>query len=73
MTTSTTIGRATGVVMQRFQLSADRAFELLTRVSRVHDVTIEVLAGQILDELTHPPTPTEIDAPAEAPLLAEAG
>jgi hypothetical protein len=39
MTTSTTIGRATGVVMQRFQLSADRAFELLTRVSRIPDVT----------------------------------
>jgi len=30
MTTSTTIGSATGVVMQRFQLSADRAFEVLT-------------------------------------------
>ena len=63
MTTSTTIGRATGVVMQRFQLSADRAFELLTRVSRVHDVTIEMLANQILDELAHPPTAAAADAP----------
>jgi len=74
MTTSTTIGRATGVVMQRFQLSADRAFELLTRVSRVHDVTIEMLADQILDELTHPPTATLADAPTE-PLtsLAQVG
>ena len=56
MTTSTTIGRATGVVMQRFQLSADRAFELLTRVSRIHDLTLEVLADQILDEITNTPT-----------------
>ena len=56
MTTRTTIGRATGVVMERFQLSADRAFELLTRVSRMHDVTLEVLAGQILDEVTNRPT-----------------
>ena len=46
MTTSTTIGRATGVVMERFQLSADRAFELLTRVSRIHDVTLKVLADR---------------------------
>ena len=56
MTASTTIGRATGVVMERFQLSPDRAFELLTRVSRIHDVTLEVLAGQILDEVTNPLT-----------------
>ncbi len=54
MTTSTTIGRATGVVMERFQVSADRAFELLTRVSRMHDLTLEVLAHQILDEVTNP-------------------
>lgn len=74
MTATTTIGRATGVVMQRFQLSADRAFELLTRVSRVRDVTIETLAGQILDELTHPPTPEESHPPAESmSVLAEAG
>jgi len=73
MTTSTTIGRATGVAMQRFQLSADRAFELLTRVSRVHDVTIEVLSNQILDELTHLPTAPTADGPtASLTLLAPA-
>jgi GAF domain-containing protein len=66
MTTSTTIGRATGVVMQRFQLGADRAFELLTRVSRVHDVTIDMLADQILDEVTNPPAATTADPPAES-------
>ncbi|HSU36180.1 MAG TPA: GAF and ANTAR domain-containing protein [Propionibacteriaceae bacterium] len=73
MTTSTTIGRATGVVMQRFQLSADRAFELLTRVSRVHDVTIEVLSSRILDELAHPPTATTADAPVASLTLVQAG
>jgi hypothetical protein len=66
MTTSTTIGRATGVVMQQFQLSADRAFELLTRVSRIHDLTLEVLADQILDEITNSPTPATEDAPTES-------
>ena len=43
------------MVMQRFQLSGDRAFELLTRVSRMHDLTLEVLAEQILDEITNAP------------------
>ena len=66
MTTNTTIGRATGVVMQRFQLSADRAFELLTRVSRIHDVTLEILADQILDEITNPPTQSSDDGPVES-------
>ena len=66
MTTNTTIGRAIGVVMQRFQLSADRAFELLTRVSRIHDVTLEILADQILEEITNPPTQSSDDGPAES-------
>ena len=53
MTTSATIGRATGVVMERFKVSADRAFELLTRVSQIHDLTLEVVADQILDDDTN--------------------
>ena len=74
MTTSTTIGRATGVVMQRFQLSADRAFELLTRVSRIHDVTLEVLADQILDEITDAPLRSDATSgPAESSSLLPVG
>ena len=73
MTTSTTIGRATGVAMHQFQLTADRAFELLTRVSRIYDVTLEALAEQILDEVTNPPTQTD-DGPTESlPTLKVAG
>ena len=66
MTTNTTIGRATGVVMQQFQLSADRAFELLTRVSRIHDVTLEVLADQVLDEVTNGSTDSMDDRPPDS-------
>jgi GAF domain-containing protein len=74
MTTRTTIGRATGVVMQRFQLSADRAFEILTRVSRIHDLTLEVLADKILDEITNPPMESTDDPPPESlSLLKVAG
>jgi hypothetical protein len=65
MTTSTAIGRATGVVMQQFQLSGDRAFELLTRVSRIHDVTLHVLADQILAEITHGRVAETDDWPTE--------
>lgn len=64
MTTSTTIGRATGVVMQRYQLGPDRAVELLTRVSRMRDVTLETLADQILDELTNAAEPSTASAAA---------
>ena len=51
MTTRSTIARAIGIVMERYQLGPDRAFEFLTRVSRIHDVTLEVLAGQMVDEI----------------------
>jgi hypothetical protein len=54
---ATAIGQATGVVMKRFQLTADRAFDLLTRVCRIHDITLEELAAQILDEATSPAQP----------------
>ena len=37
--------------MQRYQLSPDRAFEFLTRVARIHDITLEVLATQLVDEI----------------------
>jgi GAF domain-containing protein len=50
MRTRTTIARAIGVVMQRYLLSPDRAFEFLTRVSRINDVTLEALAAQIVDQ-----------------------
>jgi GAF domain-containing protein len=58
MSAGTTIGRATGVIMQQFEVSADRAFELLTRASRIHDLTLEAVADQILDELANPPVQT---------------
>ena len=65
-TTRTTIGRATGVVMERFQMTADRAFELLTRVSRIHDVTLEVLAHQILDDIANPAPRRPLSVPARS-------
>ena len=39
--------------MQESQLSTDQAVELLTRVSRTPDLTLEELADQILTEVTN--------------------
>ena len=39
--------------MQRYQLGPDRAFEFLTRVSRISDVTLEALAAQMIEDITH--------------------
>ena len=50
MDTRTIIGKATGIVMDRYQLSEDRAFEFLTRVARVNDTTIRLAAAEILLE-----------------------
>lgn len=50
MNTRTVIGKAIGVVMDRYHLSEDRAFELLTRVARVNDSTIQLVAAEILRE-----------------------
>jgi hypothetical protein len=36
--------------MDRYQLSEDRAFEFLTRVARVNDITIRLVAAGILRE-----------------------
>ena len=55
MTTGSTIARAIGIVMQRYQLGQDRAFEFLTRVSRINDVTLEALAAQMVEDITHQP------------------
>ncbi len=50
MDTRTIIGKATGIVMDRYQLSENRAFELLTRVARVNDTTIQHVGLEILRE-----------------------
>ena len=50
MNTRTVIGKAIGIVMDRYQLSEDRAFEFLTRVARVNNSTIQLVAVEILRE-----------------------
>ena len=60
------IGQATGVVMQRYTLSAGRAFEYLLRISSLSNVKLRDIAQEFVDScegaarervaLTHPPS-----------------
>ena len=44
----TVISQATGILMERFDLSPDRAFSVLSRLSQQQNVKIRVLAEQIV-------------------------
>ncbi len=45
------IGQAIGVVMQRFELDEDRAFQFLVRVSTTGNIKLRDVAQQLVDEL----------------------
>jgi hypothetical protein len=47
--TRETIGKAIGIVMERYRLSSDRAFEFLTRMSQDSNVKVRDLAASIVD------------------------
>ena len=55
LATRTLIGRATGIVMQRYGLDADRAFDYLVRVSQTSNTKMRDLAIKLVAEFT-PPT-----------------
>jgi AmiR/NasT family two-component response regulator len=42
------IGNAVGIIMERYQLSDDRAFAFLTRLSQDGNVKLRVVAEQIV-------------------------
>lgn len=50
----TVIGQATGIVMERFDLPADRAFGVLSRLSQHRNVKLRQLAEQIVQTRTIP-------------------
>lgn len=51
--TRTTIGQAIGIVMERYQLTAERAFAFLTRVSQHRNVKLRLVAQDIIDAGEH--------------------
>lgn len=50
----TVIGQATGILMERFDLPADRAFSVLSRMSQQKNVKLRQLADQIVTTRTVP-------------------
>lgn len=48
MSTRATIGKAVGIVMERYELSEDRAFAFLTRVSQYRNVTVRLVAQETI-------------------------
>jgi GAF domain-containing protein len=50
----TVIGQATGILMERFELTADRAFSVLIRLSKHKNVKLRQLAEQIVETRTVP-------------------
>lgn len=48
MSTRATIGKAVGIVMERYELSEDRAFAFLTRVSQYRNVTLRLVAKETI-------------------------
>ena len=48
MSTRATIGKAVGIVMERYELSEERAFAFLTRVSQYRNVSVRLVAKETI-------------------------
>ncbi|MEV7398081.1 GAF and ANTAR domain-containing protein [Aeromicrobium sp. NPDC092404] len=59
------IGQAQGILMERFDLDPDRAFEFLRRQSQAHNVKLRFVAEWVVDNRNSP------DATFEAPLVTD--
>ena len=49
--TRTTIGKAMGIVMERYQLNDERAFAFLTRLSQHRNIKLRLVAEELVNEL----------------------
>jgi AmiR/NasT family two-component response regulator len=48
------IGQAQGILMERFDIDADRAFEFLRRQSQAHNVKLRYVAEWVVDHRSSP-------------------
>jgi len=51
--TRTTIGKAMGIVMERYQLNDERAFAFLTRLSQHRNIKLRLVAEELVSELAN--------------------
>lgn len=49
--TRTTIGQAVGIIMERYELSDERAFAFLTRLSQHRNVKLRIIAAEIVADV----------------------
>jgi len=57
--TRTVIGQAQGVLMERFEIDADRAFATLRRYSQHHNIKLKALCHQLVETRALPQQPDE--------------
>ena len=60
----TLIGQACGLVMERYNVDANRAFALLTRLSSTHNVKLRQIAIELISTRLLPVPPTDNDGQA---------
>ena len=56
------IGQATGLIMERYKLSDDRAFQYLTRVSQHSNIKLRRVAAEIVQQANEEYVPTAVSA-----------
>jgi GAF domain-containing protein len=65
--TRTVIGQAQGLLMERFEIDADRAFATLRRYSQHHNIKLKELCHQLVETRTLPPQDArDVMPPSEA-------
>ena len=57
------IGQAQGILMERFDLDADRAFEVLRRFSQDRNIKLREVAQRLIDTRKLPMTDTDDSSP----------
>ena len=57
------IGQAQGILMERFDLDADRAFAVLRRFSQGHNIKLREVAQRLIDTRNLPMTDTDDSSP----------
>jgi len=60
------IGQAQGILMERFDLDADRAFEFLRRQSQAHNVKLRYVAEWVVDHRSTPDATFSVPADEQA-------
>ncbi|MEJ7634800.1 GAF and ANTAR domain-containing protein [Aeromicrobium sp.] len=66
------IGQAQGILMERYDLDADRAFEFLRRQSQAHNVKLRSVAAWVVENRSSPAANFEPDvAPSDEPAVGQ--